>query len=237
MLCKFQAVTSPFVLYMWNEIFDGLGKKLFLTKAGPAGLIALLNLSIIHWSLKKKYDIRMMSIEQKLCKETEKGKGMGTETETERHKDTWTSDYHCFGALRVWGWARGQDLATCAGLAHGRDYSSCIASEQTRQKGQIVKIPEKQWPKLKGFQNSPHRFQTALNYVQFNSFSRFFVTELKLFFKKSSYVRISTCSTPLKSGRLVNFAWTLLASVVLPKTKPTVCTLGSNFWSWRAGEW
>ena len=61
---------------------------MFLTKAGPAGLIALLNLSIIHWSLKKKYDIRMMSIEQKLCKETEKGKGMGTETETERPKDT-----------------------------------------------------------------------------------------------------------------------------------------------------
>ena len=28
---------------------------------------------------------------------------------------------------------------------------------------------------------------------------------------------------------LQSFAWTLLASVVLPNTKPTICTLGSNF--------
>ena len=32
------------------------------------------------------------------------------------------------------------------------------------------------------------------------------------------------------------FAWTLLTSVVLPNTKPTICTLDSNFWSLLAGE-
>ena len=35
---------------MWNEIFDGIGRKLLLTKAE---LISALNLSIIHWSLSK----------------------------------------------------------------------------------------------------------------------------------------------------------------------------------------
>ena len=34
--------------YMLNKSFDGFGKSLLLTKAA---LIALLNLSIIHWSL------------------------------------------------------------------------------------------------------------------------------------------------------------------------------------------
>ena len=33
----------------------------------------------------------------------------------------------------TWSRARGQDSATCAGLAHGRDYSYCRASEQKRQ--------------------------------------------------------------------------------------------------------
>ena len=30
----------------------------------------------------------------------------------------------------TWNLALGQELDTCAGLAHGRDYSYCIASEQ-----------------------------------------------------------------------------------------------------------
>ena len=42
-----------------------------------------------------------------------------------------TSDFHCFGAHGGW-WsrARSPDLAIFLGLAHGRDYSFCMASEQ-----------------------------------------------------------------------------------------------------------
>ena len=50
---------------------------------------------------------------------------------------TWTSNFHCFGALEVRQvrLALGQDSATCAGLAHGRDDSYCTrASEQKWQK-------------------------------------------------------------------------------------------------------
>ena len=49
MLCKFWAVTSHF-FFMWNKNLDGICGKLLLTKAGP---VALLNLSISHWSLSK----------------------------------------------------------------------------------------------------------------------------------------------------------------------------------------
>ena len=39
----------------------------------------------------------------------------------------------------AWSLAWGQDSATCAGLAHGRDYYSyCTASEQSNRKGRIV---------------------------------------------------------------------------------------------------
>ena len=73
---------------------------------------------------------------------------------------TWTSNFHCFGALEVRQvrLALGQDSATCAGLAHGRDYRYCTrASEQKWQKVlglaswplffiELSKIREKQWP-------------------------------------------------------------------------------------------
>ena len=54
MLCKLWAAMSLFfhesLFFMRNENFDAIGKKLLQTKAAP---IALLNLSIIHWSLSK----------------------------------------------------------------------------------------------------------------------------------------------------------------------------------------
>ena len=40
----------------------------------------------------------------------------------------------------TWSQARGQDLATCSGLAHERDYSCCISPEQKWQKRQQSKI-------------------------------------------------------------------------------------------------
>ena len=43
--------------------------------------------------------------------------------------------------LSIWRRARGQDLATCAGLSHGYDYSYCIALEQKPQKGLAIVIP------------------------------------------------------------------------------------------------
>ena len=55
----------------------------------------------------------------------------------------------------------------------------------------------------------------------------------------------SSSSSPLQQmelnqcGNSGRFDWTLLASVVqsrLPITKPTSCTLDSNFQSWRTGE-
>ena len=60
----------------------------------------------------------------------------------------------------TWSRARGPDSATCAGLAHGRDYSDCRASELNLQKClasvflELSKILEKQWPAV-GFFN-PH---------------------------------------------------------------------------------
>ena len=59
--------------------------------------------------------------------------------------------------------ALGPNSATCAGLVHGRDYSSCIVSEQKLQKGlghcsssglQLSKILENQWLTLGFFQPS-----------------------------------------------------------------------------------
>ena len=52
----------------------------------------------------------------------------------------------------TWSLARGPDSATCAGLAHGRDYSYCRASELKLQKflatvySWILEITFKQWP-------------------------------------------------------------------------------------------
>ena len=60
----------------------------------------------------------------------------------------------------TWSPARGQDSATCAGLAHGRDYSNCRASELKLQKclaivfPWIVKNTVKQWPLVRVFQPS-----------------------------------------------------------------------------------
>ena len=60
----------------------------------------------------------------------------------------------------TWSWARGPDSATCAGLAHGRDYSYCIASELKLQKYLAIVFPWivektfKQWPTVRVFQPS-----------------------------------------------------------------------------------
>ena len=43
------AVTSPFI-FIWNEVFDGMGKKLFITQCS---LLCSTKLSTIHWSLSK----------------------------------------------------------------------------------------------------------------------------------------------------------------------------------------
>ena len=50
-------------VFMWNKIFDGIDEKLLPSKAGP---IALLNLSIIHWSLSK-----YMTWNKKACSDSE----------------------------------------------------------------------------------------------------------------------------------------------------------------------
>ena len=61
----------------------------------------------------------------------------------------------------TWSPARGPDSATCAGLANGRDYSCCRASELKLQKflatvfSWIVEITFKLWPTVRVFQPSP----------------------------------------------------------------------------------
>ena len=61
----------------------------------------------------------------------------------------------------TWSPARGQDSATCAGLAYGRDYSCCRASELKLQKflasvfSWIVENTFKLWPMVRVFQPSP----------------------------------------------------------------------------------
>ena len=61
---------------------------------------------------------------------------------------------------RSWSPARGQDSATCAGLAHGRDYSYCRASQLKLQKCLAIVFPWiientfKQWPTVRVFQPS-----------------------------------------------------------------------------------
>ena len=58
--------------------------------------------------------------------------------------------------------ARGLDSATCAGLAHGDNYSYCRASELKKNCKsawpvfflELSKILEKQWPKVRVFQPS-----------------------------------------------------------------------------------
>ena len=62
--------------------------------------------------------------------------------------------------LSIWRRARGQDLATCADLSHGYDYSYCIALEQSHRKAwpllflELSTILEIQWPKVRVFQPS-----------------------------------------------------------------------------------
>ena len=59
-----------------------------------------------------------------------------------------------------WNQARGPALATCAGLAHGSDYSNCRASELKLPKcltivsPWIVENTSKQWPTVRVFQPS-----------------------------------------------------------------------------------
>ena len=63
----------------------------------------------------------------------------------------------------TWGWARGPDPATCAGLAHGRDCSNCRASEQKSQNCLAIIFPWiventwKQGPTVRVFQTSSPR--------------------------------------------------------------------------------
>ena len=66
MLCKFQVATSRCFFNMRNDISDGIGEKLLQTKAAP---IALLNLSITHWSLSE--NMTQVQIQMFLCKATD----------------------------------------------------------------------------------------------------------------------------------------------------------------------
>ena len=62
MICKFRAVTSHLIFFfIWNEVFDVIGKKLVLTKAVP---IASLNFSISHWFVSKNMTQEQNSIFQ-----------------------------------------------------------------------------------------------------------------------------------------------------------------------------
>ena len=67
----------------------------------------------------------------------------------------------------TWSPARGPDSATCAGLAHGRDYSDCRASELKLQKflasaiSWILEIKFKWWPTERIFRTSPPGLQCS----------------------------------------------------------------------------
>ena len=63
----------------------------------------------------------------------------------------------------TWSPALGRDSATCAGLAYGRDYSNCRASDLKLQKCLAIVFPWivenifKQWPTVRVFLPSPTR--------------------------------------------------------------------------------
>ena len=64
--------------------------------------------------------------------------------------------------------ARGQVSATCAGLAHGRDYSDCRASDQSHKRCLAIVFPWiventwKQWPTVRIFQTSSPRLSSCI---------------------------------------------------------------------------
>ena len=79
----------------------------------------------------------------------------------------------------TWSPARGPDSATCAGLAHGRDYSDCRASELKLQKclatvySWIVENTFKQWPTVRIFQPSPTGLSRSARTTQWSELQNY----------------------------------------------------------------
>ena len=86
----------------------------------------------------------------------------------------------------TWSPAKGQDSATCAGLAHGRDYSCCRALELKLQKFLATVFPWiaentfKQWPTVRIFQPSPTGLDMTSQIQYFDNSHTYFMVDMMI---------------------------------------------------------